>query len=153
MILAGQTIRRFKPVTPFEERTVLNGMSYGLSHAGYDVRLRDPLVLYPRQFALGVTVEQFDMPSDVLAQVCDKSSWARRGLSLFNTIIEPGWRGFLTLELMNFSDVRLDIPAGSPIAQIIFMQMDEPTERPYAGKYQDAPPIPQSALDEQQSTG
>jgi dCTP deaminase len=137
MILPAQTIRKLKPITPFRERTVINGMSYGLSHAGYDVRIAEAMVLLPGQFRLASTVEQFDIPNDLIAFVHDKSTWARQGLSLFNTVIEPGWRGFLTLELVNNSQERFVIKAGDPIAQIVFMRLEEPTEAAYEGKYQD----------------
>ena len=88
------------------------------------------------------------MPDDLMAFVHDKSSWARRGLSLFNTVIEPGWNGFLTLELVNNSGKSLLIMPGFPIAQIIFMRMEEPTEKPYTGKYQNQAAGPQEARDE-----
>ena len=136
MILPAQTIRKLKPILPFHERTVHNGMSFGLSHAGYDVRIAETIKLSPGEFALASTIEEFFMPTDIVAFVHDKSSWARRGLSLFNTVIEPGWIGFLTLELVNHSDQKLFIGEGDPIAQIIFMRLEEPTEKPYSGKYQ-----------------
>ena len=148
MILAGQTIRKIKPILPFNERTVRNGMSYGLSHAGYDVRIAQACFLSPNAFCLASTMEEFIMPDDLVAFVHDKSTWARRGLSLFNTVIEPGWRGFLTLELVNHSDDMLMVSAGDPIAQIIFMRLEEPAEKPYAGKYQDQKRGPQEAIDE-----
>jgi len=136
MILPAQKIRRLKPVQPFYERTVVNGLSFGLSHAGYDVRIAETLSLAAGQFSLASTVEEFFMPTDIVAFVHDKSSWARRGLSLFNTVIEPGWIGFLTLELVNHSSDTLFLFEGDPIAQIIFMRLEEPTEKPYSGKYQ-----------------
>ena len=144
MILPAQKIRMIKPIVPFEERTVHeSGMSWGLSHAGYDVRIAEDLTLLPGSFALGSTVEKFQMPSDVLAMVHDKSSWARQGLSLFNTVIEPGWYGYLTLELVNHSNNVLRIKSGQPIAQIVFMRLTEPTESPYSGKYQNQESGPQ----------
>lgn len=88
------------------------------------------------------------MPDDVVAFVHDKSTWARRGLSLFNTVIEPGWNGFLTLELVNNSNKELFISEGSPIAQIIFMRMEEAAEKPYTGKYQNQKRGPQEARHE-----
>jgi dCTP deaminase len=148
MILAGQQIRKLKPIKPFLERTTYNGMSFGLSHAGYDVRIAEPCFLSPNALCLASTMEEFFMPDDLVAFVHDKSSWARRGLSLFNTVIEPGWRGFLTLELVNHSDEQLIIRPGDPIAQIIFVRMEEPAEKPYAGKYQDQKRGPQEAIDE-----
>lgn len=148
MILAGQQIRKIKPILPFCERTVHNGMSYGLSHAGYDVRIAETMWLMPRMFALASTIEEFFMPDNLVAFVHDKSSWARRGLSLFNTVIEPGWNGFLTLELVNNSNDPIRLSSGDPIAQIIFMRMEEPAEKPYTGKYQHQQRGPQGARNE-----
>lgn len=148
MILPAQSIRKIKPILPFFERTVHNGMSYGLSHAGYDVRIAETIRLVPGTSCLASTMEEFFMPNDLVAFVHDKSTWARRGLSLFNTVIEPGWQGFLTLELVNHSNKELFIAEGDPIAQIIFMRMEEPTEKPYTGKYQNQKRGPQVARDE-----
>jgi dCTP deaminase len=77
------------------------------------------------------------MPTWVAASVKDKSTWARQGVSVFNTFIDPGWRGFLTLELVNHSSVGIFIPKGTPIAQIVFEELDATTNVPYDGKYQD----------------
>ena len=148
MILPAQTIRKLKPILPCHERTVLHGMSYGLSHAGYDVRIAEGCMLDPQESCLASTVEEFLMPNDLVAFVHDKSTWARRGLSLFNTVIEPGWSGFLTLEIVNHSTNPLRLLSGDPIAQIVFMRMEEPAEKPYAGKYQNQKRGPQEAIDE-----
>lgn len=150
MIISGQKIGALGAIKPFHGRAIAHGMSYGVGPAGYDVRIKDELELWPNKFALGVTVEEFNMPNSVIAFVHDKSTWARRGLSLFNTVIEPGWTGFLTLELINHSKDLLRIPAGCPIAQIIFMRLDEDTETPYRGKYQNQPHKPVSAIMEKQ---
>ena len=74
------------------------------------------------------------MPSNLLGRVCDKSSWARKGLSVFNTVIEPGWCGFLTIELVYHGNTELIIPAGAPIAQVLFEQVNNPAT--YTGRYQ-----------------
>ena len=103
MILPSQSIRKAQPISPLVERSVSNGMTYGLGPAGYDVRIAEDVRLIPLGFSLASTVEKFIMPNDVIAFVHDKSTWARKGLSLFNTVIEPGWEGYLTLELMNNS--------------------------------------------------
>jgi len=145
MILPGQTIRELcsgaygqRPMLdPFCERGVANGMSYGLSVAGYDVRIAQDVTLMPGQFSLASTLEHFVMPNDVLAKVADKSTWARRGLAVQNTIIEPGWRGYLTLEITNHGHGVIRVEAGTPIAQIIFHRLEAPAERLYSGKYQD----------------
>jgi dCTP deaminase len=145
MIIPAQTLRQLKPVEPFVERTRHHGMTFGLSPAGYDIRIAQDVKLSRlRSFVLASSVERFVMPADLIAQVCDKSSWARRGVAVQNTIIEPGWRGYLTLELTYARWWPIRIKAGSPIAQIIFFRLEAPTEQPYAGKYQDqrAGPVP-----------
>lgn len=139
MILSGQSIRRRGIITPFHERTRQLGMTYGLGPAGYDVRIAEEIVIPRGGARLASTVEHFRMPADLLARVADKSTWARQFIAVQNTIIEPGWRGHLTLEISNHSDSEILIASGSPIAQIIFEILDEPTERPYDGKYQDQP--------------
>lgn len=151
MILSAQSIAALcnglsPMISPFHLRTHHEGMTFGLGPAGYDVRIKQDVYVMPGEFALASTVEHFDIPPDVLATVMDKSTWARVGLNLFNTVIEPGWKGWLTLELVNHSLDTIEIPAGSPIAQIVFHRLDQPTERPYAGKYQYQPNRPVSAV-------
>lgn len=136
MILSAQSIRRRGIFKPFHERTVAHGMTFGLGPAGYDVRIRESLTLAPGQSSLASTIEHFEMPNDVLGKVADKSTWARRFLAVQNTIIEPSWYGILVLELSNHGQETLYITSGMPIAQIILQLLDEPTERPYCGKYQ-----------------
>jgi dCTP deaminase len=145
MIASAQTLRRLRPVEPFEERSKSGGMSFGLSSAGYDVRIAEKTILLCDVFKLASTVEHFKMPSNLLGVVHDKSTWARRGLSVFNTVIEPGWEGYLTLELVNHGRDWLTIEAGSPIAQIVFHYLDEATDQPYNGKYQHQAAGPQAA--------
>ena len=86
------------------------------------------------RFTIASAIEEFQMPTHLLGRVCDKSSWARKGLSVFNTVIEPGWKGFLTLELVYHGNTDLIIPAGAPIAQVIFEEVKNPAQ--YNGKYQ-----------------
>lgn len=137
MILSAQTIRRIQPIAPFHERTKEFGMSYGLSAAGYDIRIAQAIKLEPHDFTLVSSLEEFNMPNNVLAYVKDKSTWARQGLAVQNTVIEPGWKGFLTLELTNHRHIiPIYLEKGMPIAQIVFHWLDEPTEQPYDGKYQ-----------------
>lgn len=149
MILSAQTIRRRCFATgmiyPFHERSVENGMSFGLSCHGYDVRVAEDLHLTNGSFVLASTIERFGMPFDLCAMVKDKSTLARQGVCVQNTIIEAGWNGHLTLEITKHSLGHLHIPAGSPIAQIVFQLLDEPTEQPYRGKYQDQEAGPQQA--------
>lgn len=153
MILPYQQIKArcfmYGLIQPWQERTVMNGKTFGLSSAGYDVRIAQTVVLSPGACELASTVERIDMQDDIIAQVADKSTWARRFLTVQNTIIEPGWEGFLTLELVNHSHELIVINEGDPIAQLIFMQLSEPTEKPYSGKYQNQPYGPQPAINEQ----
>ena len=174
-VLSAQTIRQLcRPlafgedpdlsglvmITPFDERTQHepSGCSYGLSACGYDVRLDQDVYLghegiYTNmarvQFALASTMERFHMPDDVVGIVHDKSTWARRGLAVQNTVIEPGWRGFLTLELTLHGTESLRLSRGTPIAQIVFHRLDTPTEQPYpdGAKYQDQERGPVPARD------
>lgn len=148
MILSGRSIgNRIDMIKPFCYRTVLNGMSYGLSHAGYDIRIKDSVQIESGGFVLATTVEHINMPDDLLAQLCDKSTWARRGLHVQNTIFEPGWRGYPTIELSYHGEDTLLIEAESPIGQLIFMQIDQPVVG-YHGKYQNQKQEPVEAMEE-----
>lgn len=135
MILSARTLDLRRPLTPWRPRYVENGVSGGLSGASYDVAVAENLVLGSGAFVLASTVEWFAMPLDLAATVHDKSTWARRGLAVQNTFIDPGWEGFLTLELTYQGHDLLRIPPGTPIAQIVFHLLDVPTTG-YVGKYQ-----------------
>lgn len=141
--------------------------SHGLSEAGYDIRLKQDVLFYTQfdgsvrhpfvsvtdpngnrtanrgRFALASAMEEFNMPTDLVGVVHDKSTWARKGLSVFNTVIEPGWKGFLTLELVYHGQEDLFIPAGSGIAQVLFHTIS--LEREYKGKYQNQEDKPVAA--------
>lgn len=97
-------------------------------------------LLPPHSYALGVTVETFNMPRNVIAICMGKSSYARSGLIVNTTPLEPGWRGRLVLEFSNSANLPLRIYANEGIAQVTFFQSDEDCEVSYAdraGKYQD----------------
>ena len=145
MILSAQSIRALQPVIPFFEQTSFQGMTFGLGPNGYDIRIAEDLIIKSGEVALASSIERFYLPSDVMARVSDKSTWARRFLSVFNTTIDAGWAGFLTLELVNHSKETILINSGSPIAKIIFERLDQPTVLPYSGKYQNQSPGPQEA--------
>lgn len=146
MLLSAQTIRSKIRITPFSEQTTHNGLSYGLGAAGYDIRIAEDVVLERSVgWALASSIEHIQMPNDVVAMVHDKSTWARRGLAVQTTTVEPGWQGYLTLELSNHGPAELVITRGTPIAKLVFHQLDQPTEQPYDGKYQGQGPGPQPA--------
>lgn len=149
MILSDFTLvhnRSF--VQPLLPRTVhkRSGMSFGLSSCGYDVRIKQDIILWPFRFVLASTIESFEIPQDVAAVVHDKSTLARRGICVQNTFIEPGWKGFLTLEITNHSWGFRRLFAGQPIAQIVFHRVDRRVSRPYSGKYQDQSDGPTKAI-------
>lgn len=97
-------------------------------------------LLPPHSYALGVTVETFNMPRNVIAYCLGKSSYARSGLIINATPLEPCWRGRLVLEMSNSADLPVRIYADEGIAQVTFFQSDEECLVSYAdrqGKYQD----------------
>jgi dCTP deaminase len=141
------------------------GKSYGLTAAGYDIRLgkiRHPerdhaivesLWLRPGGFILAASFERVVIPDNLQVTVHDKSSWARQGLAAQTTVLEPGWYGHITLELSNHSDKAILISTGMPIAQLVFHQLDRPTDRPYKGKYQGQSDMPTEAIEALSSEG
>jgi len=146
MIVNQGDLLEAQPLEPMlVEKRKLHGVSHGLSEAGYDIRIKQSVTLHPfRRFRLASTIEQFIMPDNLLGIVHDKSTWARRGLSVFNTVIESGWSGHLTLELIYHGWRPLRIKAGSGIAQVIFHELSTPAA--YNGKYQNQADTPVSAI-------
>lgn len=136
MILNGEYLLRAKPIVDMApDKRREHGVSYGLTEAGYDVRIKQEIILSPtKRFTLASTVERFEMPPYLVGVVHDKSTWARMGLSVRNTVIEPAWEGWLTLELTYDGDGLLVIPAGAGIAQVLFHELHAPAS--YDGKYQ-----------------
>lgn len=148
MIASAQTLLKLSPIVPMHPRTVQLGMTFGLGPAGYDIRLDQDINLLAGQFKIASAMEFFQMPHELMGIVHDKSSLARRGLSVFNTVIEPGWCGYLTLELKNQNPHKdIWLPQGTPIAQVVFHLLDEPTVQPYNGRYQNQPAGPQRAIE------
>jgi dCTP deaminase len=120
-------------------------MDYGFNRNA-EKKLKERLRANPPYKALANTIENFIMPNDLSADVADKSTYARLFLSAFNTFTDPGFDGNLTLELVSHEDRVLHIKAGDPICQLIFTALDEPTERPYKGKYQGQKAEPTAAI-------
>lgn len=164
MVINGISLLQAAPIKDmFLHKISEHGVSHGLAEVGYDIRLKqevrfDPEHVYnyfdndparPRvavaneegecyyqngRFALASAMEEFDMPQGLVGIVHDKSTWARQGLSVFNTVVEPGWKGHLTLELVFHGERELIIPAGAGIAQVVFHKLAVPAQ--YEGKYQ-----------------
>ena len=160
MIINGSDLLAAAPIKGMiNEKRREHGVSFGLSEAGYDIRIKQDISFYAAwngggvcvdgvhtsqgNFTLASAIDEFQMPSDLVGIVHDKSTWARQGLSVFNTVIEPNWRGFLTLELVYHGREGLHIPAGAGIAQVIFHQCA--SNAYYDGKYQNQADMPVSA--------
>ena len=167
MALEHAMIEPFEPhlVAKVNERRVV---SYGTSSYGYDVRcgpefkiftninnsLVDPkafdersfvdfrgdvCIIPPNSFALARTVEYFRIPRDVLTICLGKSTYARCGLIVNVTPLEPEWEGHVTLEFSNTTPLPAKIYAGEGVAQVVFLGAEEPCETSYkdrGGKYQ-----------------
>ncbi len=93
----------------------------------------DPFVVQPGVFCLGATIETITLPDDIVARVDGKSSLGRLGLLVHATAgyVDPGWTGKLTLELSNQSQMPIALFYGMRIAQISFLRLTTPADRPY----------------------
>lgn len=119
--------------------------SYGLSECGYDIRLAQDVWLFPgRRFVLASAMEKFRVPTNLMGRVLNKSTWARLGVDVSrSTNLEPGWVGFLTLEITYSRLKPLFIQKGHGIGQVIFEEIQN--NRQYEGKYQNQGYGPQAA--------
>ncbi len=93
----------------------------------------ESFVIHPGEFVLGRTEEWVELPDDIVARIEGKSSLGRLGLIVHATagFVDPGWKGTLTLEITNLTRVPIVLWPGKPIAQVSFMTLDRPAERPY----------------------
>src|SRR5213082_3179508 len=159
-----------KMIEPFTDRQVREGViSYGVSSYGYDIRVADEFRIFtnvnstivdpkhfdprslvdykgesclipPNSFALARSVEYFRIPRNVLTICLGKSTYARCGIIVNTTPFEPGWRGYVTLELTNSTPLPARIYANEGIDQVLFFENNEDCEISYAdkqGKYLD----------------
>jgi dCTP deaminase len=100
------------------------------------------VLIPPNSFALCETVEYFEIPRDILAICVGKSTYARCGIIVNVTPLEPEWKGKITIEISNTTPLPAKIYANEGIAQIIFLRGEEVCQTSYAdkrGKYQDQP--------------
>ena len=98
-----------------------------------EVKDEEPFILHPGEFVLGSTRERVGIPDDMVARLEGKSSLGRLGLLIHSTAgyVDPGWDGYLTLELSNVANLPITIYPGMKIGQISFVQLTEPAETPY----------------------
>lgn len=155
-------------IEPFVEKQTRDGViSYGLSSFGYDSRCApdfkiftnidnamvdpkdfsdqsfvdretDVCIIPPNSFALTHSVEYFRIPKDVLVICLGKSTYARCGLIVNVTPLEPGWEGHVTLEISNTTPLPAKVYANEGIAQFLFFKGSDACETSYAdraGKY------------------
>jgi dCTP deaminase len=116
----------------------------------------EPFILQPHTFCLGATMESITLPDDIVARVDGKSSLGRLGLLVHATAgyVDPGWTGTLTLELSNQSQMPIALYCGMRIAQVSFLRLTTPADRPYGtpglgSKYQgQAGPTPSRISEE-----
>ena len=156
-------------IEPFEPKQVKDGcISYGLSSYGYDIRVAsefkvftnvhnvivDPkkfddrsfvdvneteCIIPPNSFALARTEEHFRIPRNVLVLCVGKSTYARCGIIVNVTPLEPTWSGYLTLEISNTTPLPAKIYGGEGIAQLLFFEGEQEPSMAYEdrqGKYQ-----------------
>jgi dCTP deaminase len=143
--------REQRMIEPFSEALVRQGVSFGTTSYGYDMRVSDQfrilrrgasgildvknlaedlfeevqadeLDLAPHSLAVGRSVEYFRIPRDVLAVCFGKSTYARCGLVVNVTPFEPEWEGFVTMSLVNNSPLSVRVYANEGIAQVVFLR-------------------------------
>ena len=155
-------------IRPFVDKQNRKGkVSFGLSSYGYDARVSNEFKIFtnvnsgivdpkifkkdsfvtkrskeciipPNSFALARTVEYFKIPKNVLVICLGKSTYARCGIIVNVTPLEPGWEGYVTLEFSNTTPLPAKIYANEGVAQFIFLKGNEKPEVTYAdrnGKY------------------
>ena len=155
-------------INPFEENQIRdNKISYGLSSYGYDARVSNEFKIFtnvnsevvdpknfkqsnfiskkvseciipPNSFVLSSTIEYFKIPNDIMVICLGKSTYARCGIIVNVTPLEPGWEGYVTLEFSNTTPLPAKIYANEGAAQFIFLKGNEKPEVTYAdrdGKY------------------
>ena len=155
-------------ISPFENKQIRGTkISYGLSSFGYDARVSNEFKIFtnvnseivdpknfkqsnfvskkgseciipPNSFVLASTIEYFKIPNDILVICLGKSTYARCGIIVNVTPLEPGWEGCVTLEFSNTTPLPAKIYANEGVAQFIFIKGNEKPDITYAdrnGKY------------------
>ena len=160
--------RTYNMISPFEDKQVRGSkISYGLSSFGYDARVSNEFKIFtnvnseiidpknfkqnnfisksgeecivpPNSFVLSSTVEYFKIPNNIMVICLGKSTYARCGIIVNVTPLEPSWEGHVTLELSNTTPLPAKIYANEGVAQFIFLKGNEKPNITYAdrnGKY------------------
>lgn len=109
-----------------------------LNPAGYDFSSSSRFVLNPREWKLISTLETVELSSSLIATIHLKSSFAREGIVGSFAIIDPGFRGQLTLSVYNVGRNIIEISKSESIVQVVFYLMGTKSDIPYHGKYQES---------------
>lgn len=104
------------------------------------------MTVWPGDAVLLSLYERLQLPIHVQGEIKDKSSMARKFIALQNTVLEPGWYGYPTIELTHHGKEPIVLAHLMPICQVKFTLLDFPTKLPYNGKYQDQPARPVDAI-------
>lgn len=142
-VRVGTLFKVFTNVAPHGGQTIVDPKQFDDSmFITIDTRLtgKDHIIIPPNSFALAETVETIGVPRDVLAICVGKSTYARCGIIVNVTPLEPEWRGKVTIEISNTTPLPAKIYANEGIAQMVFLKADRVCATSYAdkgGKYQD----------------
>lgn len=117
-------------ISPFEE-SCLNG-------AGYDLRLGVELVVPPREHRLVVTLERIELGENLTGTLHIRSTLARAGVFASLALVDPGFRGQLTVSLLNVGSTEFRMAKNDRFLQLVLHDLSTKTHRPYVGKYQDS---------------
>jgi len=161
--------RKHKMIDPYAEGKTRKGkISFGASSYGYDFRLSDEYkipdfssvksadpknmdtatfrdykgracLIPPNSFILGRSLEYFSIPRDVIAICQGKSTYARSGVFINVTPLEPEWEGYITIAIVNYAPIPAKVYSGEGIAQLVFIRAESECAASYAdkkGKYQ-----------------
>lgn len=117
-------------IDPFSEAS--------LSSAGYDLRAGEEYAILNGEMKLVHTMERVELPADLGGQLFIRSSFAREGLVGSFALVDPGFRGQLTLAFLNMGKGNVAIAKGERIAQLVLSRLTTPSEKPYSGRYQNS---------------
>ena len=109
-----------------------------LGGAGYDLRLAEDMTLLAGKHRLVATMERVDLPDDLAGTLHIRSSLARAGIIASLALVDPGFRGQLTISLYNAGSTQLSMGKGERFVQIVLHSLSAKTQRPYSGKYQNS---------------
>jgi dCTP deaminase len=109
-----------------------------LNPAGYDLRCSKNVVLKPKQYELVATLETVELGLKITAYLHIRSSLAREGIIGSFAVVDPGFRGQLTLNLHNVSEKEITLREGERIVQIVFHRLGSAAQKGYSGSYQNS---------------